>query len=993
MSDHEEASEDTDSGPEPRVVPSDLALRAEVEVAFRDWLKRARESDGPATDMFLAEHRPEVAAELACILRDYRGLSDSLSAGPGALAAGRRIASYTLVREVGRGGMGVVWEAVQDVPRRHVALKMLYPHLTLSERALQRFRTEAEAAGRLTHPGIVTLYEVGESEHVHYIAQELVPGGLSLADTVSDLRERGAIPKGWYRHVARQFQDIASALHAAHVEGVIHRDVKPQNILIASDGSTRIADFGLAKVRDEVAVTRTGDLSGTPLYMSPEQASPRGSGIDARSDVFSLGVSLYECLTLERPFQADTPQQLTERILLHDPRDPREVRPGVPRDLAVICLKMMEKRRERRYPSALAVAEDLGSYLAHEPIVAKPPNVFGRAVRWVQRHPVLAVAAAGMLLAFVALSVGILRARTERRHAVELAALTWRGAMLLDSSRSDPSTADFADAARGLEEWAEGAEERGDHGGLENALLMAGRSRLLSGDLAAARRDLRAASAGFDARAPIADRRRLEVLRALIDLGLETDEFLATQLRLREAHALAEQILPAGDPTTTELFSELLLSLRRSEDYASLERLDYGGARLAERFEREYQGAVARGASVRDELSAHRRFAQALYCQGLNAEAEDQFERIELRTRELHGTGSRPDIEACAWTLTVRGRREDRACRESALAGLIALGTLADDVLSDADPLRARIRWRTALARLDLRRMLGATAPDPAEGARVLVSFRAAAAAMETALGPLHLDTWKAKTGLAVAENEYGSPERALDLSRAIHAGIASMVGAGHWAARTAETSVGYTLWKLGRIEEGAACLRDLFDSVQGDAVVPPGVNAFVHGYITYVWAADRPPFAEANRAVEALSRLVERMPPGLDRAQVEALLARGSSWIGRSEQAAAWRGRAVPVLREKWNAPSCSAFEFEMDVLQARSQKSLADLARLRELGSSNAEFSSLLQVIDLCSAELALELGRVEDAREHASRFRTSTTDDWYRPVLEARLAERGL
>ncbi len=996
MSDREQTSEDADSSLESRDAPSSVVLRADVEAAFRDWLKRVRESDGPATDMFLAEHRPEVAAELARILRDYRGLSDSLSAGPGALTAGRRIATYTLVREVGRGGMGVVWEAVQDVPRRRVALKVLYPHLTLSERALQRFRTEAEAAGRLTHTGIVTLYEVGESEHVHYIAQELVPGGLSLADTLSDLRERGTIPSGWYRHVAQQFHCIASALQSAHVEGVIHRDLKPQNILIAPDGSTRIADFGLAKVQDEVTVTRTGDLAGTPSYMSPEQASPRGPGIDARTDVFSLGVSLYECLTLERPFQADTPQQLTERILLHDPQDPRAVRPGVPRDLAVICLKMLEKRRERRYPSALAVAEDLARYLAHEPIVAKPPNLLGRAGRWVQRHPVLAVGAAGILLAFVALSVGILNARTERSHAVELAALTWRGAMLLDSSRAAPSAADHADVARGLEEWAEGAATRGDHGGLENALLMAGRARLLSGDLTAAKRDLRSASDSFDSREPIADRGRLEVLRALIDLGLETDEFLATQQRLREAHALAEQVLPPGDPTTTELFSDLLLSLRRSEDYPALERLDLGDAgKLVARFEHEYQDAVAREGSVRDTLSAHRRLAQALYYQGLYAEAEVEFERIELQTRELHGSGSRPNIEARAWTLTVRERRDDLACRESALAGMIALGTDADDVLADDDPLRARIRWRTVLARLDLRRMLEATAPDPEECARVLVSFRAAAAAMETALGPMHLDTWKAKTGLAVAENLYGSPERALELSRECLAGLERMLGAGHWATRTAQTIFGSSLMKLGRVEAGAACLRDLFDSVLSDPVVMPGVFDFVVGYCSYVWIADRPPFAEATRVVDALSRLVERMPPGLDRANIEADLARGSYWIGRPEQGAEWRARAVPVLREieKWKGPPLRVFEFEMDVLAARAQRSPAELQRLYGLGSANEEFKSLRRMLDLCSAELAHELGRDADAREHARRLRAAKTDDWDQRVYEAQLTERGL
>jgi hypothetical protein len=255
---------------------------------------------------------------------------------------------FRLVQEIGRGGMVVVWEAEQLTLKRRVALELLHPHLGLSATALERFRREAEAGARLDHAGIVTVLGVGELDGTHWIAQRLVRGGTSLADSLADLREAGELPEGYWRAVAELFARVADALQAAHERGVVHRDVKPGNILIDEQDQPLVADFGLALVQDELALSRSGELLGTPFYMIPEQAAGKRMGLDARTDVFSLGATLYEALTLVRPFDGDTSEQVVEKILLSDPPDPRTLRSRCPRDLAVITLHAMEKRRDER---------------------------------------------------------------------------------------------------------------------------------------------------------------------------------------------------------------------------------------------------------------------------------------------------------------------------------------------------------------------------------------------------------------------------------------------------------------------------------------------------------------------------------------------------------------------------------------------------------------------------------------------------------------------
>lgn len=310
------------------------------------------------------------------------------------------IGPYRTLRELGRGGQAIVWLAEDTRIQRQVALKVL-PNLGPGgEEALRRFRREAEVASRLEHPGICALLEADLDRGVPYIAMRYVPGE-TLAKRLATARAEGSPPpdREGLREIALIFEKAARALHVAHESGVIHRDVKPANIMLTPEGEPVILDFGLARDDEGAAqlLSMSGEASGTPAYMSPEQMTGRARS-DRRTDVWSLGIALYECATLRHPFEAATREGLFQAILSEDSPDPRRVNPKIDRDFATILETATAKERDRRYKTALDFAEDLRRWRANEPIRARPVSRFERVQRWVQRNPALASSAAAIVL-------------------------------------------------------------------------------------------------------------------------------------------------------------------------------------------------------------------------------------------------------------------------------------------------------------------------------------------------------------------------------------------------------------------------------------------------------------------------------------------------------------------------------------------------------------------------------------------------------------------
>jgi len=315
------------------------------------------------------------------------------------------IDDFRLIRKIGFGGMARVFEAEQISLKRHVALKVLYSHLCLSEKATLKFKREAEASARQQHPGIVSIFAVGEYNGFHYIVEELVEEGRTLADELTSLKEMHGESSAYFNGVAQLFAPIADALDHAHASGVIHKDVKPTNILITPGGDPKVTDFGLAQIEDALILSRTGEYSGTPFYMSPEQAGSRHRKIDNRSDIFSLGITLYEALTFNRPFTGQTSLELLRKIVELEPKNPLRVNRFIPRDLSVICMKALEKRPDRRYPSMREFADDMRRFLAGQAISARPASLVQTAWKLLRQHRMASIIIISVCMMALTLSI------------------------------------------------------------------------------------------------------------------------------------------------------------------------------------------------------------------------------------------------------------------------------------------------------------------------------------------------------------------------------------------------------------------------------------------------------------------------------------------------------------------------------------------------------------------------------------------------------------
>jgi eukaryotic-like serine/threonine-protein kinase len=420
---------------------SDLEDDPRVIQAARDYLADLEAGRKPDRQAYYGRC-PELAEAMSeCFdgmeLAHAAGVALRPAAPPFQPAPPEPLGDFKIVREIGRGGMGIVYEAVQMSLGRRVALKVLPFASGLDAKHLQRFKTEAHAAAQLHHTNIVPVYAVGCERGVHFYAMQIIDGrpldslirewrgdnqdAGGSASTI-DLQATSTVPaskqsvsatrtgrgREAYRGAARIAVQVADALEYAHDAGVVHRDIKPANLMLDAKGNVWVADFGLAQVSADAGLTQTGDVFGTLRYMSPEQASGRRVVLDHRTDVYSLGATLYELLTLQPIFPSHDRPALLHQILDEDPRPLRQHDRSIPVELETIVMKAVAKSPEDRYATAGEMAADLRRFMDEKPILARRPSLVDRSRKWMRRHP--SIVAAGLLI--LVFSVVVLAAST-----------------------------------------------------------------------------------------------------------------------------------------------------------------------------------------------------------------------------------------------------------------------------------------------------------------------------------------------------------------------------------------------------------------------------------------------------------------------------------------------------------------------------------------------------------------------------------------------------
>ncbi|MFG0318436.1 MAG: protein kinase [Planctomycetota bacterium JB042] len=759
---------------EDRAPPPSSERSARAEEIVARCLEDAPERFDDAIDAACREHE-----DLAPTIRAQAEAVAAL--GLSSVAADRRfperLGEFELKERLGDGGMGVVYRAVQTSLGREVALKLIRPERLLVPGARERFRREARAVATLEHEGIVPIHTVGEERGLPYFVMERIEGATvaeilrGLADrapdslTGADLRAavearagRPAEPTGhavfratWCDGAAAIAAAAARALAHAHARGVLHRDVKPSNLAVDVRGRALLFDFGLQATEGASRVTRTGSTLGTLAYMAPEQLRAAAE-TDARSDVYSLGVSLYEMLTLRLPHPADDAARLQRAILEDAPARPRALHPGVPRDLETVCLRAIDADPARRYPDAAAFADDLENVLARRPIVARRPRPFGRLARFAERQPRLAAALA--LLLFVLAAAPSLLLWRETRHSAVLAEsvererLARRRAERLTDLIVDTFSA--ADPTRhgGREPTAREALDAGlarvladvDDPALEAELLGAGgRIVLRLGDVPRSiellERGLAASHAVFGERHETTTAIRSYLASARAGSG-------DAEAAVRFARALVRDLdawSGPTDPRTVEarfvLVRALVLGFRTEEAVAELDR----ALAAAETADPPHEPTVARARLERGRIHLLR---------GRPAEALPDLEWVDARQRRLHpephpeGALSRHALaSACAGlgridraiALHEEGVAIQEALHPDGHPELATALTMLADALGAAEDDGARARRRIEVAER-ARTMQEAVAPEDGRLRRVvLVSLAEALARSDPA--------------------------------------------------------------------------------------------------------------------------------------------------------------------------------------------------------------------------------------------------------------------
>jgi serine/threonine protein kinase len=915
-------------------VTADESLGRLVERLTRR-LQEGERLDLPA----LAREYPEHAAQLAEVWPALQALADlerAASAGgevlplaePEAGPAPGVLGDFRILREVGRGGMGIVYEAEQISLGRRVALKVLPFAATMDPRHLQRFHNEARAAASLDHPHIVKVHAVGCERGVHYYAMQFIDGqtlaafieqqcdsgaaipptvayGAPAADTVpvaAARTERGPRDRAYFRRAAEWGIEVAEALEHAHQLGVVHRDVKPANLMIDGRGKLWVADFGLARTAANTGLTMSGDLVGTLRYMSPEQALAKRVVIDHRTDVYSLGATLYELLTLEPAFSGTDRQELLRQIAFEEPKVPRRVNKAIPAELEAIVLKALEKNPADRYATAKELADDLRRWLDGRLIQARPPTLRQRTQKWLRRHP--AVVRSAMVVVLLA-AMG-----------------SATGAWLL-----------WQEQGRTREAWAEAkANETRAVGAAEEATRAWKSTERANEILASIFRDLdpRAEEKGRPTlrvqlgerlneaarllqSEPIGDPATAARLQTLLGSSLgglgQYDKALAL---LEQARQTNEELLGPNHPDT----------LVTKNNLAGVYR-DQGKYDRAEALYLEVVPALTakRGAGNRDSLTSKQNLALLYRDEGKHDRAEALFQEL-VQATTAHLGADDPLTLGCKGDLAGVYREQGKYDRAEALylevLPAIAAKQGADHPLTLVNKTNLAVVYADqgkfgraeALLQEALRTLtaqLGADHPATfqAKGSLAAVYFyqrkcdhaeslMTELVVAETArLGADHPVTLTHKGYLAVMYCKLGKHDRAQALLREVLAAQTARLGAEHALTLQTKGNLAALCGDLHRPEEAVQLLEELVASlkvVQG-ANHPQTLQAILNLAFNY---------CEAGRRKEGLALYDEWLP------RARAVLPLGSQIRNDSVRAAATaytragrRDKAEPLLRE----------------------------------------------------------------------------------------------
>ncbi len=716
---------------------------------------------------------------------------------------------YEIEREIARGGMGIVYQARQRSLDRLVALKVIRSSGPAFDATLiERFQAEARTAGKLRHPGIVPVYEVGQADGVHFFSMELVAG----EDLGRLVRDRPLAP----RRAAEIVRSVAEAIHYAHEQGVLHRDLKPSNVLIDWHGRTRITDFGLAKHLADGSgrsdLTKTNHMLGTPQYMPPEQIGAQHGTVGRPSDVYALGAMLYHLLTGRPPFQAAGIEDVLLQVIDHEVVPPRQLSPEVPLDLETICLKCLEKAPPRRYPNALELAEELGRFLENRPIRARPVGPAGRLVRWSRRRPAIAALLGALLATALTGFGGVLWQLRKTERAKESAEIAASKSRQVKSFLKDMLRAAGPAKARGqdttllrqiLDETATRVErdlagQREVQAELQNLL------GLIYTDLGAyesAERCQRAALAG---RRQVFGPAHPEVAVALNDLAL----VLGRRGQLAEAETLHREALEQQRKFLGPVHIEIAHSLNNLAWV-----LDHRGKFV------EIEPLLRESLSIRTQLlgRADPALAPTLSQLGDLLKQSGRLEEAEAQQRE-------------ALSLVRKAQGEDHP------DVAVASRNVAAVLLERHQPKEAEALLRQALALQ--RRVLGAEHPDVARSlnglARVLdkdgrldeaeTAAREASRQATRFLGDTHEDVAQIQVTLSeilIRKGDYREAEPVLRTTLSL---AERLFGERHPLVGTALNNLAVGLYRLGRPAEAIPLLRRALNTLRnlpGDRQLP----------------------------------------------------------------------------------------------------------------------------------------------------------------------------